>query len=159
MPQPVDANGIPKQAPAHKLVDETYRNVGYKFTITASQTNFFDISVPGAIIYLAGGTFAIKAANPAADIHEDDYAEFSVIDKDDVLGLFATYGLTVGVDVLELKKYVKTHYFLPNDNELRMHIEPSTLAQVLPGLYMRAAYHSHGNQDMDFYCWYDWFEV
>jgi len=159
MPNPVDANGIPKQAPAHKLVDETYRNVGYKFQIIAGQMNCFDISVPGAIIYLAGGTFALKAGNPGSDIHEDDYAEFSVVDKDDVLGLFATYGLTVGVDVLELKKYVKTHYFLEDDSGHRMHIEPSTLAQVLPGLYMRACYMSHGNQDMDFYCWYDWFEV
>lgn len=37
----------------------------------------------------------------------------SIVDKDDVLGLFSTYGLTVGVDVLELKEFVEDFYAPP----------------------------------------------
>lgn len=137
----------------HKQVDESYLKRGYKWNIIAGQTTFFDVQVASAMIYLSGGDFAVCGV-----IAEGDYAEMSIVDKDDVLGLFALYGLTVGVDVIELKKYVKTYYFLPGDDGNRINIEPGTVAEVYYGLYMRASYTSVGVDDLKMFTWYDWFE-
>ncbi len=153
-----DPKGVLRVADAHKIVEETYQNRGFRWTVTAGQTNFFDVQANAALIYLSGGSFSVRAALDA-DIHDDDYAEFSIVDKDDVLGLFSSYGLTVGVDVLELQKYVVTHYFTDTDNGVRHHIEPGTLAEIVAGLYMRAAYISNGATDLTFTVWYNWFET
>ncbi|MFX1590479.1 MAG: hypothetical protein ACFFC1_20285, partial [Promethearchaeota archaeon] len=77
-----------------------------KHTAIAGQTTFFDILVTTEI-RIRGGSYKIL---DFSKVHEDDYVEFSVVDKDDVLGLFSTDGLEVGVDILELKKFVKTEY-------------------------------------------------
>lgn len=69
-----------------------------------------------------------------------DYGEFAVVDKDDVLGLFSTYGLTVGVDVLEVAKYVRKFY-PPPWKEL-IDLRQRQAAEIVPGLYMRFIYNN-----------------
>ena len=154
-PIEISANIAVPVAPKHKIVDETFRQMGYTFTATAGAESFLDIVVTEALIYLFGGSFWVSGAAMIGD-----YAEFSVVDKDDVLGLFTTYGLTVGVDVLELTKYVTKHYVPPGQADgYRSKIEPGTVAAVTQGLYMRTGYKSVGVTDIDLIVHYDWYEV
>ena len=73
-----------------------------------------------------------------------DYAEFSVVDKDDVLGLFSVYGLTVGVDVLELGKYAESIYINPEQTSTS-HLEAPSAANVVSGLWLRTKYENTGD--------------
>jgi len=66
-----------------------------------------------------------------------DWAKFSVVDKDDVLGLFSTYGLsTVNNDVLELRSYVRNSALPPFNSHFNIKME--TAAKIVSGLYLRA---------------------
>jgi len=123
---------------------------GNKWLATAGAQSFFDILVTTQI-YVQGGTYWCENAE------KGDYAEFSIVDKDDVLGLFALYGLTVGVDVLVLEKYVKTEYMHEGRNE--GDIEVTSKGDVFPGLYLRASYVSIGSVDVDMAVRYKWYEV
>jgi hypothetical protein len=82
---------------------------GHLYTAVKDSINIFDQLVTTEK-QLRGGWYEIMDDNSVLG----DYIEEAVVDKDDVLGLFDTYGLTVGVDVLELKKYVKTEYINPS---------------------------------------------
>ena len=73
-----------------------------------------------------------------------DYIEEAVVDKDDVLGLFNTYGLTVGTDVLELKKYIKTEYINPLVAGQRQVFIANSTFVIAAGLYLRTIYVSVG---------------
>jgi hypothetical protein len=122
-----------------------------KYNVTAGMENFFDVQITTEI-RLIGGWYRILNYS---DINEDDYLEFSLVDKDDILGLFSYYGLTVGVDVLELFKFVRTDY-----------IDPSPIAfntfpcnyPVNPGFYLRAGYKSNGTTDIKLVVRLLWFE-
>jgi hypothetical protein len=95
---------------------------------------------------LRGGWYELL--NPDQTLKED-YLEFSVIDKDDVLGLFAQYGLTVGEDFLELKKYVVKEHVNKNANGRNM-FQARSAFRIMAGLYFRACYHSYGQTAIDF---------
>jgi hypothetical protein len=103
-------------------------------------------------IYVHGGWFWSEGGSCG------DYAEFSVVDKDDVLGYFQYYGLTSGVDVLELGKYVKTQYLRPAGIDM-CHLETPTVAPVCPGLYMRTKIHTTSETPVCLGVTYLWFEV
>jgi hypothetical protein len=79
-----------------------------------------------------------------------DYIEFAIVDKDNVLGLFAYFGLTVGTDVLELKKYVRNEYVCPAVVGQRQEFGVSGVFQVMTGLYFRTIYHSVGEVPVNF---------
>ena len=119
---------------------------GYKYTATAGATNIYD-EVVTVEKQLRGGWYELLDATTKAVV--DDYIEFAVVDKDDVLGLFATYGLTVGVDVLELKKYVKTEYINPSLLGRQVFMVGSTFV-ILAGLYLRTIYESTGADNVCF---------
>jgi len=109
------------------------------YTVQAGALNFFD----RAIIYeekLRRGWYEVMDTNSVIG----DYIEESVIDKDDVLGYFGAYGYTVGVDVLELVKYVKTDYINPLAAGTRQNFEVGSVFAIMPGLYLRTAYLSTG---------------
>jgi hypothetical protein len=78
-----------------------------------------------------------------------DYLECSIVDKDDVLGLFSTYNLTVGQDVIELKKYVRTEYISPTDHT-RQSFSSNAVSELIPGLYLRVAYLNTGLTEVKF---------
>lgn len=116
---------------------------GGLYTATAGALNFFDRYVDTEK-QLRGGWYEIMDANAVVG----DYIEQSVVDKDDVLGLFALYGLTVGQDVLELKKYVLTEYVNPATAGSRQYFGASSTFTLTAGLYLRTAYFSTGTNDV-----------
>lgn len=78
-----------------------------------------------------------------------DYLEFSIIDKDNVLGYFDYFGLTVGQDVLELKKFVRTEYISP-ESKSRNDFASGGASEVMAGLYFRTYYYNSGNEVVNF---------
>jgi hypothetical protein len=118
---------------------------GYKYLATADAINIFD-EVVVTEKALRGGWYELLDTNGSTD----DIIEFSVVDKDDVLGLFETYGLTVGEDVLELKKYVETDTVNPNTSGMREIFMAKSTFVVVAGLYMRTVYDAAAGSDRCF---------
>ena len=117
---------------------------GKLYTATAGAMNFFDEEVT-VEKQLRGGWYEIM--NDKAQV--GDYVEQSVVDKNDVLGLFSVFGLTVGQDVLELKKYVKTEYVNPTTAGQRQVFGASSTFTLTVGLFLRVAYNSTGAEDVE----------
>jgi hypothetical protein len=122
--------------------ERQYEGKSYKFNAIGNTTNIHDVQIDadmtGADGYIAfyGGGYKINGA-----VNDGDYVELAIVDKDDVLGLFGLYGLTVGVDVLEIKKFEQTHYVVDND---RTEITSSQCSLIPQGLYLRFIYESVG---------------
>ena len=112
---------------------------GSTFTATAGEQTVNDFLVTEQI-YLQGGTFWIEDAK----IRDEVY--FSVVDTDDILGMFSTLGYTVGVDILELKKYIHDMEMHNGFNEGSLVV--SSKANILPGLKLRMSYTSKGTEDV-----------
>jgi len=111
---------------------------GHLYTAQPNSLNIYD-EVVTTQLRLRGGWY--KVLSTGANI--GDYVEFSIIDKDNVLGLFAYFGLTVGQDVLELKKFVKTEYINPLSLE-RQDFVSGGASEVMAGLYFRTYYYNSG---------------
>jgi len=115
----------------------------YKFTASAGIKTFYDIEVTTEL-RISGGEMWVE--NPTA-VRDDDYVEFSVVDKNDVLGYFPLFGYQIGINVLEIKKFVKTDYLKKNiANEGYSSYLPSDLHgdPVIPGLFFRIGIKSTG---------------
>jgi hypothetical protein len=128
---PLTAAGEQIVAPTTVYCPEDGVFKGYIHTASLNSQNIWDelLSLP---IYLQGGGCWVRNAT------QGDYGELAVVDKDDVLGLFSYYGLTVGVDVLELSKHVRTLYFPAGSwDEI---IEFETKRYIPAGLYLREIY-------------------
>lgn len=117
---------------------------GHKYIATAGATNIFD-EVVTTEKQLRGGWYELFDDNAVIG----DYLEFGVVDKDDVLGLFSLYGMTVGTHVLELAKYVKTEYINPTRKDRQIFMANSTFV-VMAGLYIRTIYESTGANNVQF---------
>jgi hypothetical protein len=148
--QPVDLGGVRdirggtviSTAPyAHSTEDGHFLGNSVPYNAPAGVLSFFDEPSGPHTIFVQGGWGWHTAANLG------DYIEFSVVDKDDVLGLFAVYGLTVGVDVLELNKFVSKLRPEPWDGVIDARAK--TAGAVLPGLYLRLAYNNVGPLAVD----------
>lgn len=126
--------------------DLDLRNIwkGYKYTAIAGAQSFFDEQVTQEL-KLRGGWYALLDSNAAVG----DYVEFSIIDKDDVLGYFQYYGLTVGQDILELSKFVRTDYVNPTSFG-RQEFAAASASDVVAGLYLRTTYKSVGSSNVTF---------
>jgi hypothetical protein len=103
-------------------------------------------------IYMAGGQYWSTGGSAG------DYAEASIVDKDDVLGLFSTYGLTSGVDVLELFKFAESIYINPGGTDFAL-LETPDSALVYPGLYLRTKVHTTSEEALYAGVTYLWFEA
>lgn len=114
-----------------------------KFTVTAGQVNFFDIEITTEK-RIRAGTYVIKTAYTL--VHPDDYLEFSIIDKNDILGLFSLYGLIVGQDILELHKFVRTEYI---DANRTGSFDAWCSTDLVQGLFLRIAYNSFGTTNIE----------
>ena len=123
---------------------------GYKYAAQAGVQNIFDELVTKQI-YIQGGKYKVIGAT------DGDYAEFAVVDKNDVLGLFALYGLVVGQDVLELYKYIRTYYMLDANDSGEFKFESA--ARIYQGLFLRAIYMSVGATPVKMGVTYQWYEV
>jgi len=146
MAQPVNAAGYPLSAPTFEDTGGLQPQwKGHLYTATAGATSLFDELVVTEK-HLRGGWYELVDSNAVVG----DYVECSIVDKDDVLGLFAMYGLTVGVDVLELQKYIKTEYVNPvTTGQRQVFLANSTFA-IVAGLYIRTIYESTGTADVKF---------
>ena len=141
----VSRDGNPVLAPTFEDTMGLYPEwAGHKYTATAGATNIFD-EVVTTEKQLRGGWYELMCENAVLD----DYLEFAVVDKDDVLGLFTMLGYTVGEDVLELAKYVKTEYINPLRTDRQVFMANSTFV-VIAGLYIRTIYVSTGENDVTF---------
>jgi len=91
-----------------------------------------------------------------SDIDPNDYIEISVIDKDDVLGLFSMYGLTVdGNNFLELIKTVKDWHPTKEYEIFDCKYDDYV---VTSGLYVRIAYRSYGKTSIKINSILQWYE-
>lgn len=142
---PKNEDGLPIVAPTFEETQGlTVVWKGSLYIATAGALNIFDEAVTTQI-KVRGGWYELMDTNAVVG----DYIEFSIIDKDDVLGLFTTYGLTVGVDVLELKKFIRKEYVNPNIY-MRQEFASDGASTVYAGLYIRIAYLSTGANDVQF---------
>lgn len=141
---PVTPGGSPVTAPTFEDTGGLHPTwQGRLYTATAGALNFFD-EVVTTEKELRGGWYELIDGNGVIG----DFVEQSVVDKDDVLGLFSTYGLTVGVNVLELKKYIKTEFVNPVTAGQRQVFMVSSTFTLMQGLYLRVAYNSTGAEDV-----------
>ena len=140
---------VDKTSP-YAFADESTVFQGYNYTAQPGALNIFDEQVNNNTVYIQGGKFWVKSPNLG------DYAEMSVVDKDNVLGLFSQYGLTEGVDVLEISKWVRNLRIPPWDWECEMMAK--TVGELTPGLYLRIAYQNVGVDPVDFGGFYLWYE-
>jgi hypothetical protein len=128
----LDEQGKPVMSPsAYEYAAEDGGFDGYQYQCPANTLSIFDEPVT-KVMFVQGAICWWDTPSVG------DYGEFAVVDKDDVLGLFATYGLTVGVDVLEVAKYVRKFY--PPPWKKLVDIRQRTAGQIIPGLYMRFIY-------------------
>ena len=135
--------GYPVSAPTFEATGGLHPQWhGHLYDVSAGSYNIFDEPIT-VEKQLRGGWYEFFDSSPVVG----DYIEFSVVDKDDVLGLFPVYGLTVGQDIIELKKYVKTEYINPAGYGQRHEIVAKSTFVVTAGLYLRTSYHSEGSQD------------
>lgn len=141
----------PKTADGYIITSPTFENVGNLAPVwrgslhqaPANTLSFFDESVNNQQ-KLREGWFKILSGGQIGD-----YIECSIIDKDDVLGLFAMFNLQVGQDVLELKKYIRTEYFSP-EYRGRQEFKSDAVSELMAGLYVRVAYYNSGDNAATF---------
>lgn len=119
--------------------------------IVAGEINFLDEEITTER-RINGGEFWIDL-DDTGKVHKDDYVDFSIIDKNDVLGLFSTYGLTVGVDILELVKFVKGDIIKKGSvlngyhSQLYEGIKGTNI--VYTGIFQRIMVESYGTENYD----------
>jgi hypothetical protein len=143
---PVTEDGRLVYAPSWEStegLDPTWK--GFLYTATAGACSIFDELITEEI-KLRGGWYSLVETGQAV---VGDYVEFSVVDKDDVLGLFSTYGIPQG-GILELKKYVKKDYVVPSLIGQRQTFMVGGAFPVMAGLYLRTSYQSTGLVDVQF---------
>lgn len=131
----------------------------YKHSVVAGNINIFDIEID-IEKRICGGEYWIKQED-IDKIHEDDYIEFAIVDKNDVLGLFQYYGLSKeNGDVLELTKFVLTDYIKKGNKLDGYHsvlYEGIKGTNILySGLFMRCIIDSSGAENFTFIwrCYY-----
>jgi len=161
--RPVTLQGEKRDSNGDLIITQTFPNLGmvqirqdYKFVAVAGEQTFHDVEVTTELRISGGRRYVINVD----DVHENDYMEFSVIDKNGVLiepesGLsyFQLLGLTPGVDVLLLEKFVRTSYVKKGNKSdgYMCTYEPSSIHgdPIYQGLFMRASYASFGDTDID----------
>jgi len=146
--EPRDDAGNPRIAPTFE--DDQGLNGAWitnRYVITPGVLNIFD-EVVVKELKVRGGWYELMHSPSDCPALDTDYIEFSIVDKDDVLGLFALYGLTVGVDVLELAKFVRTEYVNPFAAGQRQLFTVNGASDVLAGLYFRKYYMSTGTEQV-----------
>lgn len=112
--------------------------------------NIFDFRIDPAFagsdnyVELIGGRYYVRDVEA---IHDNDIIEFSIVDKDNILGVFGLYGLVVGQDVLELKKFIRTHSIIGGQI---VSFEAGQSKKLPAGLYLRISYTSYGTKEFAF---------
>lgn len=135
-----------------------FQLIGRKFTVIPPtppdelKQNVFDIKIDETIVgrdnqvEFTSGAYYIREQDKITD---NDYLEVSIVDKDNVTGLFEYYNLIPGEDVLELVKFIKTHSIIGG----RRILLDGGQSKIIPyGLYIRISYFSYGIEPFSFKC-------
>lgn len=142
-PLPISQDGGVRFAPTFEDTNDLQPQwEGHLYKATAGATSIYD-EVVDVEKRIRGGWYEIFGGAVLGD-----YVEFSVVDKDDVLGYFTPLGLIVGQDVLELQKYVRKEYVNPGAGG-RNNFMANSVWPLIPGLYMRTTFVSIGSEDVD----------
>jgi len=143
-PRSVDGRPImsPTFEDTHGLAPQWSGNL---YTATAGVISIFDEEVTTEKRIRGGWYEVMNGSTPEIG----DYCEFAVVDKNDILGFFTPLGLTVGEDVLELRKYVKKDYINPTEKGRQVFVGQSVFT-VAAGLFLRSIYVSTGATSVQF---------
>lgn len=149
----MDFRITPRSADGRPIVSPTFEDTvglmpqwsGNLYTATAGATSIFDEEITTEKRIRGGWYEVMNGSIPEIN----DYCEFAVVDKADTLGLFTMLGLTVGEDVLELRKYVKKDYINPIEKGRQVFVGQSVFT-VAAGLFLRSIYISTGATDVQF---------
>lgn len=134
-------------SPTYGKYDEAGRFKGVGLKAEANATSMVDYELTTEI-YLLGAEYWIHNG------HWGDKIDFSIVDKNDTLGLFSMFGLSPGEDVLELVKHVKEYPVKPGEQAGSFY--PPSRAEVASGLFLRFKYENDSNEDaylgVTFFC-------
>jgi len=150
-----DTDGIPIVTQNYRTVSEDgFRTYSVSFIAVAGELTAYDLLLDTDILLHGGWSWVGDTASWGDQVH------MSVIDKDDVLGLFDLLGLTEGEDVLELSRYIVDIDVPPGGyGKEGHHIHTGTFADLVEGLYLRVRYSSEGDSDVEVIAYYDLYEV
>jgi hypothetical protein len=138
-------------SPTYNQFDEDGSFFGTRMVCLADTVNITDIEVTTEL-FVRYGMCWFKGAN------DGDIVELSLVDKDDVLGLFTALGYTVGVDVLELGKLAENIPMYPGDTPWTT-FDTGDTAPVIEGLYIRIKYdNNHATLDTTMGMVFNWFK-
>ena len=137
----VNANLV-NQSFGYPLMKPIWRQ--YRMVINAGSRVFFDVRMQSC--KLISGGYIIRNLS---DVSDDDVVEISVIDKDNVLGLFDEYDIPDdGTGFLELWKFLYNwHPLLGNGGEY-FSDNIGGVFSLKDGLYVRFDYASNGSNDI-----------
>lgn len=126
-----NAQGASVVAPTFLFSSEQARLQGYALSCAPDSVAILDVEVTVQML-VQGGQFWI------ADGQIGDLGQFSVVDKNDVLGLHTANNIALGTPI-ELVRYVKD-YRPPTVTLWKEDIIMPTVAPVAPGLFLRTIY-------------------
>jgi hypothetical protein len=132
MPQLL-ADGTPVVAPTFLFATEQARLRGYALECDPGETSILDIEVTTQML-VQGGQFWISGSRT-----KGDKAHFSIVDKNNVLGLHLQHGIPMGFPI-ELVRYVKDYHVPAGDQVWREEVIMPTVAPVAQGLFLRCLY-------------------
>lgn len=151
--QPVysDVTGGLVIASSYTQYDEDAQFKGHRVSCPANTVTILDIPIT-VETYVNRGKCWFKDAN------DGDEVEISLVDKNDVLGLFSLFGYTVGQDVLELGKWAEAIPMFPGDSPWT-DFSTEDNAPLMAGLFLRVKYdNSHASQDAVMGMVFHWFK-
>jgi hypothetical protein len=139
IPPARDNGGHPIVAPTHIAISEAWRMEGVRFTASGQTTTIHDYRITKEIL-MQGAHWWTQCDSL------NDSADFSVVDKDNILGLHTMYGLPLGTPI-ELTKFVR-NYYVPSGHTVGI-IQAPTVSPVVSGLYVRVAYDNNADTDAE----------
>lgn len=124
----------------YDAVEDDCEFMGLSFVASGDATTIFDMKIE-YVIRIHGGEAWVASG------HWGDEVSFAVVDKDDVLGLFAIYGVPEG-GILELSRLVKDNPIIPDcSGYFHKNYNPPTVSEVVSGLYFRCIYDNNDQED------------
>lgn len=136
---------------SYSQFEEDAQFKGHRVACPADTVTIYDIPITVETYVNRGKCWFINA-------HDGDEVEISLVDKNDIVGLFSTYGYTVGVDVLELGKWAETIPMFPG-NVSWTDFSTEDNAPLLAGLFLRLKYdNSHATEDSVMGMVFHWFK-
>jgi hypothetical protein len=149
-----DAAGNPIYAPSFEStmgVSPIWQS--YLYNATNSVTSTFDTELSEEV-KLRGGSYEI-CTSPITGTH---VVNFMIVDKNDVLGLFAGLGLTPGVDELIVKHYIRDEYVNINSVGQTKTFSANSVSTLVAGLFLRTTYNNQSLDDVEFKVTYIYYE-